>query len=149
MGVSRRLNAVESATFRLAPLSKGGELDDLSVASPMKSEHVLNSARQNARLRHKRAGLDLCMSELNLTLTAKPSTVSTGVNWTQNATILHRHHHRRHRCRCRGRGRCAKCTAFADAMVFVVCKTGSRRWMTAPWNTSVSGRTRAERDAGV
>lgn len=109
----------------------------------MKSEHVLNSARQKARLRHKRAGLDLCMSELNLTLTAKPSTVSTGVNWTQNATILHRHHHRRHRCRCRGR--CAKCTAFADAMVFVVCKTGSRRWMTAPWNTSVSGRTSRER----
>lgn len=66
------------------------------------------------------------MSELNLTLTAKPSTVLTGVNWTQNATILHR--------------RAAAATAAAvaaiqpsmcemhhGAMIFVVWKL-DRRW---------------------
>lgn len=53
----------------------------------MKSEHVVNS--DSGLLRHKRGDLDLCMSELNLTLTAKPFMVLTRVKWAQNATILH------------------------------------------------------------
>jgi len=80
------------------------------------------------------------MSELNLTLTAKPSTVSTGVNWTQNATILH---HRRN--------------ATAAAAVAAVdvrnaprsddfrLETGSS--MTPPWNTQAAER--AEMRGGV
>lgn len=88
----------------------------------MKSEHVLNS--DTGLLRHKRGDLDLCMSELKLTLTAKPFVVLTRVKWAQNATILHY-------------GRSAKCTAA----VFVVSKL-YRRWrFRGTWRPYQKGKS--------